>query len=327
MEAAGTGKKEGTPDVLLTPPDEAPLQPEAVQVPAFLNFLTTERRYSEYTVRNYSQALSEFFRHLRNAQRWTGNLRAVTRAHIREYAIELQRTHSRRTLHNHASAVRSFFKYLLRHKVVEASPWAGVVLPKLPKSLPKFLTEEQMRTLLAAPEARRSAGKIGEREALRDRLCLELLYGAGLRVSELVGLNYGDVTWEEGVIRVRGKGNKERICPVGAVALEVLRAFNERFAMGADLTTPVITDDRGRRVTARTVQALMKACLAQAELPMDLTPHKVRHSFATHLLSRGADLRTVQELLGHSSLSTTQIYTHVSLARLREAHKKAHPRA
>jgi integrase/recombinase XerC len=156
---------------------------------------------------------------------------------------------------------------------------------------------------------------------------MELLYGGGLRVSEVVGLNHGDVDMQSGVARVLGKGRKERMCPLGKVALAVLKKFQSEFARDAGLKAPVLITTRHERMNARAVQLLLKRYLALAELPSDLTPHKLRHSYATHLLNAGADLRVVQELLGHASLNTTQVYTHVSVARLKEIYAKAHPRA
>jgi integrase/recombinase XerC len=184
-----------------------------------------------------------------------------------------------------------------------------------------------MRALLNAPILLWQEGKIGEFEAFRDALILELLYGGGLRVSELCGLNHGQIDLEQGVARVLGKGRKERLCPLGPVATRCLGLFIDRFKLSAELNVAVVCQRNGRRMDPRQVQKLLKTHLAAAELPLDMTPHKLRHSFATHMLDNGADLRTVQELLGHANLSTTQIYTHVSIARLKEAHKQAHPRA
>jgi len=156
---------------------------------------------------------------------------------------------------------------------------------------------------------------------------MELLYGGGLRVSELVGLNYGHIEPQSAVARVMGKGRKERLCPLGRLAFSVLVHFRDEFAEKTGLSDPVIINSRQKRLSTRSVQLLLKKYLALADLPGDLTPHKIRHSYATHLLDNGADLRLVQDLLGHASLSTTQIYTHVSVTRLQDAHRKAHPRA
>jgi integrase/recombinase XerC len=168
---------------------------------------------------------------------------------------------------------------------------------------------------------------IDAHSAWRDRLAMELLYGGGLRVSELVGLTFGDVDGETGVARVLGKGNKERLCPLGRVAIAVVRKVRDEFARDKTATGPLLTKANGTRMEIRAVQLMLKRYLSLAGLPLDLTPHKLRHSYATHLLNAGADLRLVQELLGHSQLATTQVYTHVSVARLKEIYAKAHPRA
>ena len=200
-------------------------------------------------------------------------------------------------------------------------------MPKLERRLPKFLTEEQMVRLLAGPARLLENGGIAAFTACRDRLVMELLYGGGLRVSELTALNYGQIDLEAGVARVMGKGRKERLCPLGRVAVALLVKFKLEFALSSELSAPVVVNVRHQRLPVRQVQLLLKRYLVLAELPIDLTPHKLRHSYATHLLNAGADLRLVQELLGHAQLATTQVYTHVSVARLKEIYSKAHPRA
>jgi integrase/recombinase XerC len=213
----------------------------------------------------------------------------------------------------------------MRHQ--HARQFVGVPLPKLEKRLPQFLTEEQMKRLLLGPQ--RLIENESERPeiAWRDRLAMELLYGGGLRVSEVVGLNFGSVDVASGVARVVGKGRKERMCPLGRVATAVLVKVRDSYAKRVGPDDPVLTNPNGTRMTVRAVQLRLKKYLSLAELPLELTPHKLRHSYATHLLNAGADLRLVQELLGHAQLTTTQVYTHVSVARLREIYAKAHPRA
>ena len=184
-----------------------------------------------------------------------------------------------------------------------------------------------MKLLLSGPLRLLENGSIEAQAAWRDRLAMELLYGGGLRVSELVALNYGAIDLPSGVARVLGKGRKERLAPLGRVALAVLVKFRDEFARQPTASSPVLSLPTGRRVTIRSVQLMLKRYLALAGLPIDLTPHKLRHSYATHLLNAGADLRLVQELLGHAQLATTQVYTHVSVARLKEVYAKAHPRA
>jgi integrase/recombinase XerC len=295
----------------------------------FEDFLAKERRYSAYTVRNYRQAFEDFQRWLADpgVNLWSGGLAALDARAARDFVIEAQRRFDRRTLHNHVSGLRTFFKFWMRQGRLQRNPFAGVPLPKLEKRLPKFLTEEQMKLLLGGPQRLLQNESIDAFTACRDRLAMELLYGGGLRVSELVGLDFGAIDFESGVARVLGKGRKERLCPLGRVAMAVLVKFRDEFARRTAPSSPVLTNADGSRMAPRAVQLLLKRYLALAGLPLDLTPHKLRHSYATHLLNAGADLRLVQELLGHSQLATTQVYTHVSVARLKEIYAKAHPRA
>lgn len=300
---------------------------QSPELEAFITHLTLERRLSANTVRNYRQAVVRFSGWLEKNLPQSSSFKAVQPIHVRSYIVDLGRILARRTLHIHVSALKAFYGFLRLRGIVELNPLTGLSVPKLDKPLPKFLTEAQMILLLQAPAKLWKQGKLSEFEALRDSLMLELLYGGGLRVSELCDLNFSQVDIEQGVVRVVGKGLKERICPVGSVAVDCLRTYIERFALENLPNSPVLTLRAGRRLNPRQVQKRLKLHLSAAELPLDMTPHKLRHSFATHLLDNGADLRAVQELLGHASLSTTQIYTHVSIKRLKEAHKQAHPRA
>jgi integrase/recombinase XerC len=310
-------------------PQSIPIPPEVVAewwMP-FEDFLAKERRYSPYTVRNYRQGFDDFYRWLVAGGLWERGLAALGPREMRDFVIEAQSRFDRRTLHNHASGLRTFFKYWLRHGKVRRNPLAGVPLPKLEKRLPQFLTEEQMKRLLAGPQRLLENQTLDAFSAWRDRLTMELLYGGGLRVSELVALEYGAIDFASGVARVVGKGRKERLCPLGRVAMTVLAKFKTEFARCTGPDDPILVNPDGSRVAIRAVQLMLKRYLALAELPLDLTPHKLRHSYATHLLNAGADLRLVQELLGHAQLATTQVYTHVSIARLQEIYAKAHPRA
>jgi integrase/recombinase XerC len=293
----------------------------------FGDHLALERRCSPHTVRNYRQAFVDFHRWLAAAGRWEAGLDALTPRDVRDFVIEAQRRYDRRTLHNHVSGLRTFCTYWRRQGRLQANPFAGAPLPKLEKRLPQFLTEEQMRLLLTGPQRWLEQGGADPFIAWRDRLVLELLYGGGLRVSELVGLNFGAIDLGAGVARVRGKGGKERLCPLGRAARAVLVKFRDEFARRAGPADPVLTTPAGARLGVRAVQLLLKRYLLLAGLPRDFTPHKLRHAYATHLLNAGADLRLVQELLGHAQLATTQIYTHVSVARLKDVYDRAHPRA
>ena len=301
----------------------------------FLNHLTNERRLSAYTLRNYNHAVLNFFRWTSQDQssqddnfdlQWLQK-QAFPRKNIRDFVIEQQRKLSRRTLHNHVSGLRTFFHFCRKQGWIDRNPFHQLVLPKLPKTLPKFLSENQCLELIKGPSRLLQNKAISSFEACRDQLILELLYGAGLRVSELVGLKYGKVDVSQGVARILGKGRKERLCPLGKAAVACLQFFHQNFAPETTPTSHVVCMESGDPMTPRQIQLLLKKYLSLAGLPMDISPHKLRHSFATHLLNNGADLRVVQDLLGHANLSTTQIYTHLTVDRLKAVYKQAHPRA
>ncbi len=293
----------------------------------FAAHLLLERRCSSYTVRNYRQAFEDLHRWMAGCGLWERGLGALGSREVRDFVIEARSRFDRRTLHNHVSGLRTFCKYWRQQGRLERNPFTGVPLPRLERRLPRFLTEEQMVQLLSGPSRLLENGAADAFTAARDRLALELLYGGGLRVSELVSLDHGAIDLGSGVARVRGKGGKERLCPLGRAAIAALAAFRGRHAAGAGPDEPVLVTAAGRRLGVRAVQLLLKRYLALAGLPLDFTPHKLRHAYATHLLNAGADLRLVQELLGHAQLATTQVYTHVSVARLKDVYDSAHPRA
>jgi integrase/recombinase XerC len=295
----------------------------------FLRFLESERRYSPYTIRNYRQALEGLLHYICSSGKTTQDVfKLVGPLTLRSYIIDSQRSGaSKRTLHLRVSAFRSFFRYLRKHGEVDHNPVAGISVPKYRRPLPKFLTEGEMARFLDSPAALLKAGEIDAFSAHRDSLIFELFYGAGLRISEAVQANWGDYDSRSKCLKVLGKGNKERVCPIGDHAAKLLEDFKSEHAVVKGRGDPLLHNLAGHRLTAYWIQKRMKVYLRHAELPDDLTPHKIRHSFATHLLNAGADMRVVQELLGHASLSTTQIYTHVGLKRLKDAHQQAHPRA
>lgn len=301
--------------------------PEHALVDLFVDHLSLERRLSDYTARNYRHALVNFFVWLRSQVDWHGDLNVISKTFVRSYLVEEQRRLSRRTLRNHVSGIRMFFKFCMERKLAERNPFLGLTLPKVAKTLPKFLTERQADLLLSQPIHLIETDALEPFLAWRDRIVLEILYGGGVRVSELVGLNYGDLDLRRATARVTGKGNKQRLCPIGENAVHCVRHFRSEFAQDASINAPLIVNRTGTRLSVRSVQTLLKKYLRMAGLPDDLTPHKLRHSYATHMLDNGADLRSVQELLGHANLSTTQIYTHVTVARLKQVHGQAHPRA
>jgi integrase/recombinase XerC len=303
---------------------KVPTCPECTR---FIRHLTLERRLSDHTSRNYRHAIESFFKWVMVDQGQVLKPSEITREHCRSYIIEAQAKYSRRTLRNHISGIRTFYKYCQARNWVSSNPFHNVTLPKPDKVLPKILTEKQVFKLLDQPLLNSQSEEKPNFNATRDLLILELLYAAGLRVSELVGINYADINFSNASIKVLGKGEKHRYCPIGDKAIQTLIRFRNLFAKNSSSNSPLITSKNGKRLSVRSVQILLKKYLNSAELPFDLTPHKIRHSFATHLLNNGADLRAVQELLGHSSLSTTQVYTHVSATRLKEVHGLSHPRA
>ena len=311
-------------------PKPNPPTPEAVVATWWTPFgdhLALERRCSAYTVRNYRGAFEDFHRWLVSSRLWAKGIDSLGSLEIRDFVIEAQRRYGRRTLHNHVSALRAFCRYWMAEGKLTRNPFTGAPLPKLEKRRPQFLTEDQAKTLLASPQRLLDSGGCDAFTASRDRVAMEILYGAGLRVSELVGLDYGAIDLGDGVARVTGKGRKQRLCPLGTVACAALVRFRDQFAQETGPRDPVLVNPTGSRMTVRAVQLMLKRHLGLAGLPLDLTPHKLRHSYATHLLNAGADLRVVQELLGHAQLVTTQVYTHVGIARLKDVYNKAHPRA
>jgi len=285
-------------------------------VDRFLHYLAVERNASDYTRRNYHDDLQHFFQHLGHRR-----LTAITPLDIRRFlAQQSTQAFSKRTMARRLSCLRSFFRFLCRERVLEQNPASVVPTPRLERRLPTFLDEAQVRRLLETPPTDRWQG-------LRDRAILETLYSTGIRVSELAGLNLEDLDEISGTIMVRGKGKRERLCPIGEAAVRAIRAYLAKRPQRLKVPYAVFVSQKLTRVTVRQVDRLLLRYARQAQLPVAISPHSLRHSFATHLLDRGADLRSVQELLGHQSLSTTQIYTHITPQRLKKVYEQAHPRA
>lgn len=303
-------------------------------VDEFMEYLRTQRNASAFTIRNYGAELGAFVTWWEKQTRQPMDWSRVEPLHVRGYVVELvEQGRKPATAQLKLSALRSFYRWLVRHGRVGQNPVADVRGPKRARSLPQFLTVQQMETLLDMPlrmpvsEARGPLAPTElERLRWRDKAMLEVMYSAGLRVQELVGLNEDDVDELGEMVRVRGKGKKERLAPLGTPALNALRRYLALRGAGAP-RGPLFWNRWGGRITARSVQRRLKAYLVAAGLDPSLTPHKLRHSFATHLLDAGADLRSVQELLGHASLASTQVYTHVSAQRLKKVYDQAHPRA
>lgn len=302
----------------------------------FFQHLATDRDASPYTQRNYRQALTEFCRWHEQDRTATPNWRQLTRDDFRSYLRFLGRKNfGRSAIQIRFSALRTFYKFMVRMGELESSPIRNLSLPKPPKRLPKFLTPAQMQALLEAPlrkldNAQKAGAKgVDPIEYLRDAAVLETIYSCGLRISEACGINIEDIDWNEQLIRVRGKGRKERQVPVGALALESIRRYQKALGDSASAVGPLFFGkaDSHSPLQPRLVQLRLKRYLAACGLDPSLTPHKLRHSYATHLLDNGADLRSVQELLGHAHLVTTQVYTHLTTDRLKKAYDAAHPRA
>ena len=299
-------------------------------IDAFLRHLRVEKNASELTIKSYSEDLNSLLDFLADGcttlpagpDADPGDL---TVAVLREYVAYLHACgYAKSTVARRLACLRSFFRHLQRDGKVTANPAKALRTPKAGRKLPHFLTAEQAATLLETPDPETGAGK-------RDRAMLETLYSAGLRVAELAGLNLDDWDRDADVLRVRGKGKKERIAPVGSHAQRALDAWcavrEPSQKGGADAAAAVFLNRFGRRLTTRSVARMLDKHILAAGLDGKTSPHTLRHSFATHLLDGGADLRSVQELLGHANLTTTQIYTHVSTARLKETYDAAHPHA
>ena len=293
---------------------------------AYLRHLNLDENCSPETVRAYRSDLGEFASFLaRELGGSDPDPRKVDRLAVRAFLGELHRRQARRsTVARKLAALRSFFRYLKRQGKVAVNPAAAVATPRQEKRLPRQLSVEEMGRLLEMPDDSTPLGS-------RDRAILEMLYATGVRVSELTALDFDDLDLSEGVIRVRGKGRKERMVPVGSLAVAALRRYKK---LRAELESrpgrggeALFLNFRGTRLNVRSVRRILARALRDSAIARKVSPHTLRHSFATHLLDAGADLRSIQELLGHASLSTTQKYTHVSTERLLKAYGKAHPRA
>ncbi len=292
----------------------------------FLQYLAVERNASPLTVKSYREDLVALAGYL--AEAYGGvcpEPGAITVLDLRGYVAALSEAgYAKSSIARRLASLRSFFRFGQREGWASGNPAKPLRNPRKPRSLPHFLSTEDIGRLLSAPAADSPAG-------LRDRAILETIYSAGLRVSEAVGLNDADLDFDAGLVRVRGKGRRERLAPIGSFAVRAIKAWlavrklHPSLARGPEV--PVFVNKFGRRLTTRSVARLLEKHLRHAGLDRRTSPHSLRHSFATHLLDRGADIRSVQELLGHKSLVTTQIYTHVGAAALREAYEKAHPRA
>lgn len=291
----------------------------------FLRFLQVEKDASELTIKSYREDLLLLMEFFEEANGRILKPAEVTPLDLRAFVSSLHESgYAKSSIARRLACLRSFFRFAQREGLVDTNPAKPLRNPRRERKLPHFLSTEEIAKLLNAPSSTTAMG-------LRDRAILETMYSAGVRVSELVGMNDGDIDRRQGVVRVRGKGKRERLAPLGSYALRALERWQAKRELAADEATdaaaPVFTNRFGRRLTTRSVARMLEKYLKQLGLDLRTTPHTLRHSFATHLLDRGADIRSVQELLGHKSLVTTQIYTHVSTAGLLEVYEQAHPRA
>ncbi|MFF5993550.1 site-specific tyrosine recombinase XerD [Lysinibacillus sp. KU-BSD001] len=290
----------------------------------YIHFIRVERQLSNNTLASYRRDLVAYAQHLQEVQQ-VKSFNEVTRAHILLHLQNL-RTEGKtaRTVARHISSIRSFHQFLLREKVTTTDPTVHLEMPQLEQKLPKVLSIEEIDALISAPDRSKPQG-------IRDVAMLELLYASGMRISELIELNLEDIHLTMGFVRVFGKGGKERIIPLGRGALHAVSKYLERARYELQGNYPktdaLFINRRGKRLTRQGCWKLLKQHAQAAHIQKELTPHVLRHSFATHLIENGADLRAVQEMLGHADISTTQIYTHVSKTRLSEVYKQFHPRA
>ena len=305
-----------------------PKHPDIVgtNVQEFITYLEIERNVSEYTVKAYSSDIKQFLEFLKSDKE---ELEKITHRTIRKFLAHLQnKAYSNKSIGRKLATIRSFFKFLVREGYQKTNPTLAVSTPKTNKKLPEFLTVENMIKLIEKPDENNALG-------IRDRAIFETLYSTGIRVGELTSLNIYDIDFGGGTIKVKGKGNKERIVPIGDTALDVINKYSAvRITLFNNKNIGIIEDRQalfldkwGGRLTSRSVERIVRKHIVGIPKTLGITPHTFRHSFATHLLDAGADLRSVQELLGHVSLSTTQIYTHLTPEKLKRTYKKTHPRA
>jgi integrase/recombinase XerD len=294
------------------------------QLKDFIHFLIVEKGLAKNTIVSYERDLKSYIKYFGNVEQLK-NVNEVERIHIIHFLGRLkEQGKSSRTLARHVASIRAFHQFLLRERVSDHDPSVHIETPKLERTLPKVLNLAEVETLLDSPDTKDHYG-------IRDKAMLELLYATGIRVSELIGLQTSDVHLTMGFVRCIGKGNKERIIPIGKTALAALEHYvnngRSHFISKKNHDNALFLNHHGKQLTRQGFWKILKKLAQGAGIEKELTPHTLRHSFATHLLENGADIRAVQELLGHSDISTTQIYTHVTKTRLRDVYSKFHPRA
>ena len=296
----------------------------------FIKKLEIERQLSTNTLKSYVASLEHFADFLSKSYKIT-SWNTVSEEYIRNYFIKLLHKYKKSSVCNRISCLRSFFSFLKAQNLIGNNPCENIKLPKKDKLLPKILNRFEIEQLIDMPRFLFEKEQISEYLYLRDTFILELFYESGMRISELINVKIQDISLEKSTIRVHGKGKKDRICPVGKRSLAALKNFqlsqSNFFEFNDFLLQSPHENKKNQPISARAIQYRLKFYLKVAGLPSDITPHKLRHTYATHLLNNGADLRLIQELLGHENLSTTQIYTHVNSEAIKNAYKKSHPRA
>ncbi|WP_144526741.1 site-specific tyrosine recombinase XerD [Peribacillus simplex] len=294
------------------------------QIRDFIHFLTIEKGLAKNTLVSYERDLRSYWSYLKDVETieaWNDS----RRVNILHFLVHLKdQGKSSKTVARHIASIRSFHQFLLREKVTEQDPSIHIETPKPERSLPKVLSMEEVEALLEAPKKMDEFG-------LRDKAMLELMYATGMRVSELISMDVSDVHASMGFVRCVGKGNKERIIPIGQTALGAIEHYMEssrrKMASPKHRTDSLFLNHHGNRLTRQGFWKILKKLVKSAQIEKEITPHTLRHSFATHLLMNGADLRAVQEMLGHADISTTQIYTHITNVRIKDVYSKFHPRA
>jgi tyrosine recombinase XerC len=291
------------------------------ELEGFIAYLKHEKNASPHTISNYQRDILQLAQYLENKKI---NLRDIDNIMLRGFLASLYgKGEKKSTVGRKLAAIRSFFQFCVKRHWMDDNPAKVVSTPKQDKPVPSFLSEEEMQDFLDLPQTAKPLDK-------RDKAMLELLYATGIRVSELVGINMEDVKFTERLIRIKGKGKKERLVPFGRMAEESLRSYlrvRSLISKGQVEERPLFLNYRGRKLSARSVERTVDKYIRRSAMRRKISPHSLRHSFASHLLSRGADLRVIQELLGHESLATTQKYTHLDLQHLIEVYRKSHPRS
>ena len=290
----------------------------------FIHYLIVEKGLAKNTIISYERDLKSYLKYIKNVEN-INDWNEVQRPQIVQFLKFLkEQGKSAKTMARHIASIRAFHQFLLRERAVDHDPSVHIETPQLERTLPKVLNMQEVETLLDSPKAHDHYG-------IRDKAMLELLYATGIRVSELIGLNLGDVHLTMGFVKCIGKGNKERIIPIGRTATEAMERYLQdsrvKFVSKKYKDEALFLNHHGKRLSRQGFWKILKRLTKEAGIEKELTPHTLRHSFATHLLENGADLRAVQEMLGHADISTTQIYTHVSKARLKDVYKQHHPRA